>query len=46
MATGPATYLDGATGAPKAVQVTLKDNAIDIASADGSPLARWDVSAA
>jgi hypothetical protein len=45
MASGPATYLDGVTGTPKAVQVTLKDNAIDIASADGSPLARWDVAA-
>ena len=41
---GPGTYFDGATAASRIVTVTIEDSALAIASADGTPLARWDYS--
>jgi Zn-dependent protease with chaperone function len=42
---GPGTFFDGLSGAPRAVTVTLEDDALAIASAEGTSLARWNYSA-
>jgi Zn-dependent protease with chaperone function len=42
---GPGTFFDGVSGAPRAVTVTLEDDALAIASPEGTPLARWNYSA-